>query len=85
MSDKLDIMILGKSLRIAAENADELNNLQLAARILDQKMNNIRNQNPSTPIEKIAILAALNSTHELLLFQKEVEQHLDKIQDLVVG
>ncbi len=85
MNDKLDIMILGKPLRVTATSNEELNNLHKAARTLDQKMHAIQAQNPSATIEKIAILVALNSTHELLSLQNDLETHLNKIEQLVIG
>lgn len=85
MNDKLDITILGTSLRITATSDEELQHLHKAARALDQKMHNVQMQNPNTPLEKIAILVALNTTHELLSLQNELEAHLDKLENLVIG
>jgi cell division protein ZapA (FtsZ GTPase activity inhibitor) len=90
MTEKLDITILGKPLRVAAQSIEELNHLQMAARALDQKMNTIRAQNQTIPLEKIAILAALNTMHELLSLQAEkqqleqtLESSLTRMQELV--
>ncbi len=77
MTEKLEITILGKPLRVAAPSVDELNSLQLAARALDQRMHAIRAQNQTIPLEKIAILAALNIQHELLALQAD-KQHCDQ-------
>jgi cell division protein ZapA (FtsZ GTPase activity inhibitor) len=85
MNDKLDIMILGKPLRVTATSNEELNDLHKAARALDQKMHIIQAQNPNAPIEKIAILVALNATHELMSLQNDLDAHLVKIEQLVIG
>jgi cell division protein ZapA (FtsZ GTPase activity inhibitor) len=90
MTEKIEISILGKPMRVSAPGADELNGLQLAARALDAKMHVIRAQNQTMPIEKIAIMAALNTMHELLSLQAE-KQHseqtlqasLNRMQQLV--
>lgn len=85
MNETLDISILGKSLRVTATNKEELAYLNKAARVLDQKMYNIQSQNPNLPFEKIAILVALNTTHEFLTFQAELENRLNSIEQLVIG
>lgn len=85
MNEKLDITILGKSLRVSASSDDELNHLHHASRLLDQKMLAVQAQNPNATIEKIAILAALNTTYELLSLQTELERRLHSIEQLVVG
>jgi cell division protein ZapA (FtsZ GTPase activity inhibitor) len=85
MNEKLDIMILGTSLRVTASNADELNHLHKAAKKLDQKMQMIQSQNPNTSPEKIAIMAALNTTYELHALQAELESRLNSIEQLVIG
>lgn len=86
MTEKIDITILGKTLRVAAPSVNELNDLQTAARTLDQKMQAIRAQNQTMPVEKIAIMAALNTMHELLSLQTEkqqTEQAVHRMRQLV--
>lgn len=86
MTEKLEITILGKSLRVIASNENEVNSLQAAARALDQKMHMIRAQNQTLSPEKIAIMAALNTMHELLCLQTDIqqsEQALVRLQALI--
>lgn len=85
MNEKLDVTILGISLRVTASNTDELNHLDKAARILNQRMQALHSQNPSAPIEKLAILAALNTTYELNALQSELDKRLNAIEQLVIG
>lgn len=61
----LDIKILGKDYKIGCE--PELGGPLLhAAQYLDYKMREIRDQHNVIGLDKIAVLAALNITHELL-------------------
>ena len=73
MSDKMqpvEIKILGKDYRIAC-TARERNDLLESARRLDQKMREVRDTGRVVGQERIAVMAALNLTHELTLSQKE--------------
>lgn len=67
-SDKvktLDIKILDRDLRVACPE-DERAELLDAVAYLDQKMREIRDAGKVVSVERIAIMAALNITHELL-------------------
>lgn len=74
MTEKIDITLLGKTMQVVAPNATEVQSLQNAARALDQKLQSIRSSNPTMPAEKIAIMAALNIMHDLLILQTEKQQ-----------
>ncbi len=68
MSDKvntLDIKILDRELRVACPE-DERAELLDAVTYLDKRMREIRDAGKVTSVERIAIMAALNITHELL-------------------
>ena len=67
-SDKvktLEIKILDRDLRVACPE-DERAELLDAVSYLDQKMREIRDAGKIVSVERIAIMAALNITHELL-------------------
>lgn len=83
MTEKLEINILGKLLRVTAPSAHELNNLHAAVRALNEKMHEIRAQHQAMSTEKIAIMAALNTMHDLLSLQTELEERLNRMQQLV--
>lgn len=59
------ITIMGKEYRIACP-PEERAGLEAAARHLDQKMREIRDRGRTAGGDNIAIMAALNITHELL-------------------
>jgi cell division protein ZapA len=61
----LDIKILDRELRVACPE-DERAELLDAVTYLDRKMREIRDSGKITSVERIAIMAALNITHELL-------------------
>lgn len=61
----LDIFILDKAYKIACP-AGEQDNLRRAAQYLDRKMREIRGSGKVLGLERIAVIAALNISHELL-------------------
>ena len=67
------VHILDKDYCIACP-ADERNNLESAARYLDGKMREIRSSGKVIGADRVAVMAALNITHELL----HKQQHLDQ-------
>lgn len=66
----IDIFILDKAFKIACP-ASEQDNLRRAAQYLDHKMRDIRGSGKVMGIERIAIIAALNISHELLTQQRD--------------
>ncbi|UAW98847.1 cell division protein ZapA [Halopseudomonas nanhaiensis] len=67
MSQPLTVIlhILDKEYRISCP-PEERNNLEQAARHLDDKMREIRNSGKVIGVDRIAVMAALNITHEML-------------------
>lgn len=61
----LDVKILDREFRVACPE-DEKAELLEAAVYLDKKMSEIRDTGKIASVEKIAIMAALNITHEFL-------------------
>lgn len=78
----LNIRILGKEYKIGC-TADLENSLLHAAQYLDQKMRKIRDQSGVVGVDKIAVLAALHVTHELLNSNSEYFENTKHIQDRV--
>lgn len=72
------ITILGKEYHIVCPQ-DERDGLMEAARQLESKMDEIRDSGRVFGAERIAVMAALNVTHELLLSgkNKDSEQALE--------
>jgi cell division protein ZapA len=61
----LDVSIMGREFRVACPE-DEQKELLNSVEYLDKKMREIRDTGKVIGIERIAIMAALNITHELL-------------------
>ena len=61
----LDITILDREFRVACPE-DERTELLEAVSYLDKKMREVRDTGKVATVERIAIMAALNITHELL-------------------
>ena len=66
------IRILDKEYQIACAE-DERHSLLDSARVLDQKMKDIRNSGKVVGSDRIAVMAALNITHDLLKCQAKSE------------
>ena len=64
-SKTLDVNILGRSYKVACEDAEREGLLQAVA-YLDGKMGEIKSSGKVAGSERIAVMAALNLAHELL-------------------
>ena len=74
----VSIDILDKSYQVACEPEQE-QELQQAARDLDDQMRAIRSTGKVIGLERVAIMAALNLSHQVLLLQSGVQ--LDDSQE----
>jgi cell division protein ZapA len=61
----LDVSILGREYRVACKES-ERDELMQAVQYLDRRMREIRDAGKIAGSERIAVMAALNITHELL-------------------
>lgn len=71
-ANTVTLQILDKEYRIACP-AEERDNLESAARYLNDKMREIRSSGKVIGADRIAVMAALNITHELLHKQQRLE------------
>ena len=85
-TNTVTVHILDKEYCIACP-ADERANLESAARYLDGKMREIRSGGKVIGADRIAVMAALNITHDLLHKQQRLDQEADstraKVRDLL--
>lgn len=72
------IEILGKLYPIRCPET-EVKILQQAARLLNEKMMEVKESGKVINIERIAIIAALNIAHQLLEIQQQKHQYANKI------
>lgn len=84
-ANTVTLHILDKEYRIACP-AEERDNLESAARYLNDKMREIRSSGKVIGADRIAVMAALNITHELLHKQQqltsEAAAHRHQVRDL---
>jgi cell division protein ZapA len=85
----VDIKVLDKDYRIACPAA-ERDDLVASARLLDARMREIRQSGRVVGTDRIAVLAALNITNELLQLQRvqsggenNVTRRLGQLQDRI--
>ncbi|MCE8017236.1 cell division protein ZapA [Halomonas sp. MCCC 1A17488] len=77
------VTLLGRHYVFAC-NAGEERKLERAARYLDRAMQGIHSQNNLLGSERVALMAALNITHELLEVldtRRHEEQQLDRLSE----
>mgnify|MGYP003583588770 CR=1 FL=1 len=71
-SEPVNIRVLDREYTVGCE-PDERDSLLAAAKLLDQKMREIRGSNRMAAIDRVAVLAALNLAHELQQVRGEGE------------
>lgn len=76
------LYILDKEYRVSCP-PQERSNLEQAARHLDQTMRDIRNSGKVVGVERIAVMAALNISHELLTGGRAKESELHSQQQQI--
>ena len=72
--EPLTINIMGKEYRVACPE-EEKDNLRASADLLNEKLNEIKEQGAVIGTERIAIMAALNMSHEVLHNQSLTSTH----------
>jgi cell division protein ZapA len=82
----INIHIMGSEYHVASPE-DEISKLQEAARALDTRMREIKEGGRIMGLERVAVMAALNLSYELLHGEstnlKETNQRMQKLQDKV--
>jgi len=75
-TEPLTIKIMDKEYRIACPE-EEKDNLRASAELLNEKLNEIRKQGSVIGSERIAIMAALNMSHDILHSQTITDKNSD--------
>jgi cell division protein ZapA len=73
-SEAVSIRILDREYTVGV-GADERDSLVAAARLLEQRMRDVRGANRMAAIDRVAVLAALNLAHELQQLRDEQSRH----------
>jgi cell division protein ZapA len=80
----LDVTIMGREFRVACPE-DEREGLLQAVAYLDRKMREIRDSGKVIGLERIAIMAAINITHDYLSskpIEPDTREHRQRIEQL---
>lgn len=72
-SEPVNVRVLDREYTVGV-TADEKDNLLSAAKLLDNKMREIRGSNRMAAVDRVAVLAALNLAHELQQLRNENDQ-----------
>lgn len=87
-TEALTIKIMDKEYRVACPE-EEKQNLLASADLLNEKLNEIKQQGSVIGTERIAIMAALNMSHEILHGQSlasehdEINQRIEALSDQI--
>lgn len=76
------VKVLNKEYQVSCP-ADTEDQLFDAARYLDQKMRDIRNAGRVIGIERMAIMAALNIAHELLMHRQQKTDYVQSVTEQI--
>lgn len=77
----LEVFILDKSYRINCPEGEQ-DSLRSSAQYLDRKMREIRSGGKVIGLERIAVIAALNITHELLSASRQADAESESRAEL---
>lgn len=81
------LQILGKEYLVSCPD-EECNSLMATARYLDSRMQEVRSGGKVIGLDRIAVITALNITHEMLLIKEDLtgleralDERLDQIEE----
>ena len=77
-SEAVSIRILDREYTVGVA-PEERDSLVAAARLLEQKMREVRGANRMAAVDRVAVLAALNLAHELQLLRDEQSGRGDEV------
>lgn len=72
------VKILGQDFKVKCP-PDKIVELQESALLLDQKMAEIRDSGAVLGVDRIAVIAALNIAHEMLILKKQKNAYIDTL------
>lgn len=82
MSEPVEVRLLDKAYLVACPD-EEREGLQRAARLLDERLRQMKARDKSATLERIAVLAALNFAHERLQFEASAQQRELDVERLI--
>ncbi|HAO25941.1 MULTISPECIES: cell division protein ZapA [unclassified Methylophaga] len=82
MNVPVHVTILGKEYQVACPE-EQQDALMASARMVHQNMEKIRNSGKVVGVDRIAVMAALNIAHELLILQQDESHDLEKVNEKI--
>jgi cell division protein ZapA len=82
MSVPVTVNILGKEYQVACPE-EEKEALLTSAKMVHQNMEKIRSTGKVVGMDRIAVMAALNIAHDLLVLQQDESQDIDKVNQKI--
>lgn len=82
MSSPVHVSILGKDYQVACPE-DEKDALIASARMVHSNMEKIRASGKVVGLDRIAVMAALNIAHELLVLQQDESHDIHKVNEKI--
>lgn len=76
------VKLLNKDFQVSCPAGLE-EQLQEASEYLDQKMKDIRHNGKVIGLERIAIMAALNLSNELILYRRQKEEYIQTVTEQI--
>ena len=83
-SEAVNVRLLDREYTVGVA-PDGRDNLVAAARLLDERMREVRGSNRMAAVDRVAVLAALNLAHELQQVRQENAQRDREIAELLEG
>lgn len=86
--EALTVTIMDKEYRVACPK-EEMDNLRASADLLNEKLDEIKKQGSVIGTERIAIMAALNMSHEILhnksihMEHEDINQRIESLSDKI--
>jgi cell division protein ZapA len=77
-STSINVRIMGNEYHVASP-ANEIDNLEIAAKALDKRMKEIKQGGKIVGLERIAVMAALNLSYELMFGDSTNSEESDAI------
>ena len=83
-SEAVNVRLLDREYTVGVA-PDGRDNLGAAAKLLDERMREVRGSNRMAAVDRVAVLAALNLAHELQQVRQENAQRDREIAELLEG
>ena len=83
MNSSVSVHIMGNEYHVASPS-DEVENLEAAARALDKRMKEIKQGGKIVGLERIAVMAALNLSYELMFGEATTPEEAEEFNQRIV-